>query len=100
MPLGFVEDASALIEKNKVDALQPRWMNQRERGPADAESFSRIAKASRKAEQRSQSDTLLGRLSDTLLEGKLWPQRLAVLKELGRLSKHQPRFRAPIEQVF
>src|SRR5258706_554583 len=100
MPLGFVEDASALIEKKKFDGLETLWMNQLERDPTDAESFIRIAKILRKAEQRSQSDTLLALLSDALLEGTLWPQRLAVLKELGRLSKHPTQFRAPIEQAL
>ncbi len=100
MPLGFAEDASALIEKKKFDELESLWMNQLERDPSDVDALVRTAKALRKAEQRTQSDTLMGLLGDTLLEQKLWPQRLAVLKELGRLSKHPTHLRAPIEQAL
>jgi transcription elongation GreA/GreB family factor len=98
--LGFAEDANALIEKKKFDELESLWMNQLERDPSDADAFLRTAKALRKSEQRTQSDTLLNLLSDTLLEEKLWPQRLAVLKELGRISKHPAQLRAPIEQAL
>ena len=98
--MGFADDASALIEQKKFDELETLWMNQLDRDPSDAESFIRIGKALRKSEQRTQSDTLLGLLSDSLLERKLWPQRLAVLKELGRLSKHPQQLRAPIEQAL
>ena len=98
--MGFVEDANALIEKKKFDELESLWMNQLERDPSDADAFLRIAKALRKAEQRTQSDTFLGLLSYQLLDQKLWPQRLAVLKELGRLSKHPGQLRAPIEQAL
>lgn len=100
MLLGFVEDANALIEKKKFDELESLWMTQLERDPSDADAFLHIGKALRKAEQRTQSDTLLGLLSDQLLDQKLWPQRLAVLKELGRLSKHPAHLRAPIEQAL
>jgi transcription elongation GreA/GreB family factor len=98
--LGFAEDAQTLIEKKKFDELESLWMNQLERDPSDADAFIRTAKTLRKAEQRTQSDTLLGLLSDTLLEQKLWSQRLAVLKELGRLSKHPAHLRPPIEQAL
>lgn len=100
MPLGFAEDASALIEKKKFDELESLWMNQLERDPSDVAALIHSAKALRKAEQRTQSDTLLGLLADTLLEQKLWPQRLAVLKELGRLSKHPTHLRAAVEQAL
>src|SRR5437870_9679764 len=75
-------------------------MNQLDSDPRDADAFLRVAKALRKAEQRTLSDTLVGLLGDTLLERKLWPQRLAVLKELGRLSKHPAQLRQPIEQAL
>src|ERR1700682_4277933 len=98
MPLGFVEDASALIEKKKFDELESLWMNQLERDPSDVDALIRTAKALRKAEQRTQSDTFLGLLGDTLLEQKLWPQGRAVLKQLGRLSKHPAHLRPAVEQ--
>jgi transcription elongation GreA/GreB family factor len=98
--LGFADDANALIEQKKFDDLESLWMNQLDSDPSDVDAFLRIAKALRKAEQRTLSDTLVGLLSDSLLERKLWPQRLAVLKELGRLSKHPSQLRQPIEQAL
>jgi transcription elongation GreA/GreB family factor len=98
--LGFADDANALIEKKKFDDLESLWMNQLDSDPRDADAFLKTAKALRKAEQRTLSDTLVGLLSDILLERKLWPQRLAVLKELGRLSKHPSHLRQPIEQAL
>src|SRR5262245_54129378 len=92
-PLGFAEDAAKLIEKKDFDALESLWMGQLERDPGDVDAFLRTAKTLRKAEQRTQSDTLLGLLGDTYLEQKLWPQRLQILKELGRLSKHPATLR-------
>src|SRR6266542_3266430 len=98
--LGFADDANALIEKKKFDDLESLWMNQLDSDPRDVDVFLKTAKALRKAEQRTLSDTLVGLLSDILLERKLWPQRLAVLKELGRLSKHPSHLRQPIEQAL
>src|SRR4051812_5664542 len=98
--LGFTEDANALIEKKKFDDLETLWMNQMERDPSDVDAFLRTARALRKAEQRTQSDTLLGLLGDTLLEKKLWSQRLQVLKELARLSKHPATLRPQLEQAL
>jgi transcription elongation GreA/GreB family factor len=98
--LGFADDANALIEQKKFDDLESLWMNQLDSDPSDVDAFLRIAKALRKVEQRTLSDTLVGLLGDVLLERKLWPQRLAVLKELGRLSKHPSQLRQPIEQAL
>jgi transcription elongation GreA/GreB family factor len=98
--LPFREDASALIQKKKFDELESLWMNQIDSDPSDVDSFIHIAKALRKAEQRTQSDTLLGLLGDSLKERQLWPQRLAVLKELGRLSKHPVQLRPQIEEAL
>src|ERR1051325_5846601 len=100
LTLGFADDANALIEQKKFDELESLWMNQLDSDPRDTDAFLRTAKALRKAEQRTLSDTLVGLLADSLLERKLWPQRLAVLKELGRLSKHPSQLRQPIEQAL
>jgi transcription elongation GreA/GreB family factor len=96
----FREDASALIQQKKFDDFEALWMNQIESDPRDVEVFLNSAKALRKAEQRTQSDTLLGLLADMLKERELWPQRLQVLKELGRLSKHPAHHRPPIEEAL
>ncbi len=96
--MGFREDAQALIQQKKFDDLESLWMNQIESAPGDVDTYLHLAKLLRKAEQRSQSDTLLGLLSDVLKEKHLWPQRLAVLKEIGRLSKHPAQLRPQIEE--
>lgn len=96
----FREDANALIQQKKFDDLEALWLDQIDKDPGDVDSFVHAAKALRKAEQRTQSDTLLGLLSDALKERKLWPQRLQVLKEIGRLSKHPATLRPQIEEAL
>lgn len=98
--MGFAEDAAKLIDKKDFDGLESLWMGGLDGDPSDVDAFLRTAKALRKAEQRSQSDTLLGLLGDTYLERKMWPQRLQVLKELGRLSKHPATLRPQIDQAL
>ncbi|HKR66702.1 MAG TPA: GreA/GreB family elongation factor [Thermoanaerobaculia bacterium] len=98
--MAFRDDANALIQKKKFDDLESLWMNQIESDPADVDAFLNTAKALRKAEQRTQADTLLGLLGDVLKERKLWPQRLQVLKEIGRLSKHPATLRPQIEEAL
>src|SRR5688500_6230482 len=75
-------------------------MNQIDSDPSDVDSFLHIAKSLRKAEQRTQSDTLIGLLADALKERQLWHQRLQVLKEVGRLSKHPATLRPAIEEAL
>jgi transcription elongation GreA/GreB family factor len=98
--LPFREDANALINQKKFDELESLWMSQLDSDPSDVEAFVTAAKALRKAEQRTQSDTLLGLLGDALKERGLWPQRLIVLKELGRLSKHPAQLRPQFEEAM
>lgn len=96
----FRDEANALIQQKKFDDLEGLWMNQIESDPSDVDAFLNAAKALRKAEQRTQSDTLLGLLADILKERKLWSQRLQVLKEIGRLSKHPTQLRPQIEEAL
>src|SRR5438876_7154331 len=98
--MAFADDANALIQEKKFEDLETLWMNQLESDPSDIDAFLRTAKALRKSEQRTQSDTLLGLLAQMLLEKKMWPERLQVLKELGRLSKHPAQLRPQIEQAL
>jgi transcription elongation GreA/GreB family factor len=100
LTMGFADDANALIQEKNFDGVESLWMNQLESDPADVDAFVRTAKVLRKAEQRSQSDTLLSLLADTLLERKLWPQRLQVLKEIGRLSRHPAQMRLQLEEAL
>ena len=96
----FREDAQQLIQQKKFDDVESLWMSQLDSDPSDVDSFLSIAKTLRKAEQRTQSDTLLGLLADSLRERQLWPQRLAVLKEIGRLSKHPATLRPQFEEAL
>jgi transcription elongation GreA/GreB family factor/transcription elongation factor GreA-like protein len=98
--LGFAEDATNLIQERRFDDVESLWMQAIEKDTDDVESFIKTAKALRKAEQRSQADTLLGLLGDTLLEKQQWPQRLQVLKEVARLSKHPINYRAHLEEAL
>jgi len=98
--MAFREDASVLIQQKKFDDLEALWMSRIEADPSDVESFITIAKTLRKSEQRGQSDTLLGLLADVLKERQLWGQRLQVLKEVGRLSKHPVQLRPQIEEAL
>ncbi|HWW59887.1 MAG TPA: GreA/GreB family elongation factor [Thermoanaerobaculia bacterium] len=96
----FREDANALITQRKFDEVETLWMNQLDSDPRDVDAFITIAKALRKAEQRTQSDTLLSLLADALKERQLWYERLQVLKETGRLSKHPAQIRPGIEEAL
>ncbi|HKB78813.1 MAG TPA: hypothetical protein VKH35_03770, partial [Thermoanaerobaculia bacterium] len=98
--MAFADDALALIQQKQFEELESLWMNQLETDPGDVAAFLRSAKALRKAEQRTQSDTLLSLLAEMLLERKLWPQRLTVLEEMGRLSKHPAQIRPAIEEAL
>jgi transcription elongation GreA/GreB family factor len=98
--LGFSENANALIAQKKFDQFETLWMSQLDAGTLDVEAFLQAAKALRKAEQRTQSDTLLGLLADTLRERGQWDERLLVLKEIGRLSKHPVQLRPQLEEAL
>jgi len=96
----FRDDALALIDRKKFDEVEGLWMEQLDRDPSDVDAFITAAKALRKAEQRTQSDTLLGLLADSLKERGMWAERLQVLKEVGRLSKHPATMRPQIEEAL
>jgi transcription elongation GreA/GreB family factor len=98
--MSFRDSAHALIQQKKFDDFEALWMEQLDRDPSDVDAFVAAAKSLRKAEQRTQSDTLLGLLGDSLKERGLWHQRLQVLKEIGRLSKHPVQLRPQIEEAL
>lgn len=98
--MAFRDEAQQLIQQKKFDDVEALWMGELDRDPSDVDAFITTAKTLRKAEQRSQSDTLLGLLADALKERGLWPQRLQVLKEIGRLSKHPAQMRPQIEEAL
>lgn len=96
----FREDAHALIEQKKFDDLEALWMNQLESDPSDADAFLTTARSLRKSDQRTQSDTLLGLLADALKERGRWADRLHVVKEIARLSRHPTQLRPQIEEAL
>jgi transcription elongation GreA/GreB family factor/transcription elongation factor GreA-like protein len=98
--MAFREQATALIQQKKFDDLEALWMSQLDSDPSDVDAFLTAAKALRKAEQRTQSDTLLGLLSDALKERGLWQQRIQVLKEIGRLAKNPATMRPHFEEAL
>jgi transcription elongation GreA/GreB family factor len=96
----FREAAQQFIQQKKFEDVETLWMSQLDDDPSDVDSFLSVAKSLRKAEQRTLSDTLLGLLADALKERGLWPQRLVVLKEVGRLSKHPATLRPQVEEAL
>jgi len=96
----FRDNAQQLVQKKQFDDVEMLWMSQLDTDPSDVDAFLSTAKSLRKAEQRTQSDTLLGLLADALKDRKMWPQRLQVLKEIGRLSRHPATFRPQIEEAL
>ncbi|HEX8619724.1 MAG TPA: GreA/GreB family elongation factor [Thermoanaerobaculia bacterium] len=98
--MAFRDQATALIQQKKFDDFEALWMSQLDSDPSDVDTFLTAAKALRKAEQRTQSDTLLGLLADALKERGLWHERLQVLKEVGRLSKHPATLRPQLEEAL
>ena len=96
----FREDAQQLINQKKFEDVEALWMSRLDGDLTDVEPFLATAKSLRKPDQRTQSDTLLGLLSDALKDKQLWAQRLQVLKEIGRLSKHPATLRPQIEEAL
>ncbi|HSP33344.1 MAG TPA: GreA/GreB family elongation factor [Thermoanaerobaculia bacterium] len=96
----FREEAQQLLNQKKFDEVESLWMTRLDGDVSNVDPFLHAAKSLRKAEQRTMSDTLLGLLGDTLKEKHLWPQRLQVLKETGRLSKHPATLRPQIEEAL
>ncbi|HVS32206.1 MAG TPA: hypothetical protein VMS98_12215, partial [Thermoanaerobaculia bacterium] len=98
--MAFRDNAQQLIQQKNYDDVEALWMGRLDGDPGDIEDFLLIAKSLRKAEQRTQSDTLLGLLSDALRDQGRWPERLRVLKEIGRLSKHPATIRPQVEEAL
>ncbi|HVS30972.1 MAG TPA: GreA/GreB family elongation factor [Thermoanaerobaculia bacterium] len=98
--MAFRDDAQQLIQQKNYDDVEALWMARLDGDPGQIEDFLLIAKSLRKAEQRTQSDTLLGLLSDALRDQGRWPERLRVLKEIGRLSKHPATIRPQVEEAL
>lgn len=88
--------ASILLGEKNLDEVESVWMTEMEADPSEVSEFLATARLMRKAGERTLSDTLLELLADLLLERKLWPQRLRVLREIGRLSRRPSTLREPL----
>lgn len=99
-PMPFRDTAQQLVQQKKFEDVESLWMSQLDSDPSDVDAFLVTAKSLRKAEQRTQSDTLLGLLADALKDKKRWFERLQVLKEIGRLSRHPVTMRPQIEEAL
>ena len=99
-PMPFRDTAQQLVQQKKFEDVESLWMSQLDNDPSDVDGFLATAKSLRKAEQRTQSDTLLGLLADALKDRKKWTERLQVLKEIGRLSRHPATLRPQIEEAL
>lgn len=92
--------ASSLIEKKEWEDLESLWMEELEGDPTRVDEFLEIAKRIRKADERQRADALLDLLGDSLKERGAWPERLTVLREIGRLSRKPSTLRAPLEEAL
>src|ERR1051326_2806156 len=98
--MAFRDDAQRLIQGKNLDELESVWMTQLDEDPSDVDTFLAVAKSLRKAEQRTQSDTLVGLLADSLKERGLWRERFDVVKEIGRVPKHPAQLRPQFEEAL
>jgi transcription elongation GreA/GreB family factor len=98
--LSWFEAAEKKIEAKEWEAVEETWMSAMDADPTDVDRFMTIARALRKAGERPRADALLELLGDALKEKKAWPERLTVLRELGRLSKKPSSFREPLLEAL
>jgi transcription elongation GreA/GreB family factor len=98
--LTWLEDAKQKIARKAWDEVEAHWMARLESDPTGVDDFLAVAKVMRQKDERPRADALLELLSDALKEGKAWPERLKVLRELGRLAKRPALFREPLEEAL
>lgn len=98
--MSFVGEVSSLIEKKQFDDIESAWMARLESDTTSIDEYLASARLLRKADERSRADALLDLLGDTLKSRGAWPERLRVLKEIGRLSKKPNTLRNSIEEAL
>lgn len=65
--------------------LEDEWVEAVAESPADVVRFGRVARATAEAGKEKLAAELLDILDDQLKEKRLWPQRLALLRDVGRI---------------
>jgi transcription elongation GreA/GreB family factor len=98
--LTWFEESKQKIALKAWDELESLWMARLESDPTGVDEFLAIAKTLRQKDERPRGDALLDLLAVALREAKAWPERLKVLRELGRLSKRPGNFREPLEEAL
>jgi transcription elongation GreA/GreB family factor len=98
--LSWFEQAEKKIAAKEWEEVEELWMSAMEADPTDVPRFMSVAHALRKAGERPRADALLDLLGDALKEKKSWPERLTVLRELGRLSKKPSSFREALQEAL
>ncbi|HUO85676.1 MAG TPA: GreA/GreB family elongation factor [Thermoanaerobaculia bacterium] len=96
----LIQEVEPLIEQGHFEEVESRWIARMEEDPSDAAGFLAVAKRLRKANERSRSDTLLELFADALRERELWPERLQVLREIGRLARRPSTLREPLREAL
>lgn len=96
----WLEQAKQKIAAKAWDEVEAQWMARLESDPTGVEEFLAVAKLMRQKDERPRADSLLELLADALKEAKAWPERLKVLRELGRLAKRPAIFREPLEEAL
>ncbi|MFA6956833.1 MAG: GreA/GreB family elongation factor [Thermoanaerobaculia bacterium] len=96
----WLEQAKQKIAGKAWEELETLWMARLESDPTGVDDFLTVAKAMRQKDERPRADALLELLSQALKESKSWPERLKVLRELGRLAKRPANFREPLEEAL
>ncbi|MGA7615305.1 MAG: GreA/GreB family elongation factor [Thermoanaerobaculia bacterium] len=98
--MGFAAESKKLIDQNSFDSVEALWMERMEKEPRDVGEFLETAKMLRKAGERDLADALLDLLGEALYERKAWPERLEVLKEIGRLTRKPDKLRPALEEAL
>ncbi len=97
--LSVSEETKGWIEGGKFDEVEAAWMASLEGDPAPVEDYLETARMLRKKGERTRSETLLDLLAEGLKEAGRWSERLRVLREIGRLSRHPSSLRQPLREA-
>ena len=98
--MSWFEDAKKKIQDKEWDDVEDLWMAAMEDDPTNVEMFKTIARDLRKFDERARADALLELLGDLLRENKAWAERVAILREIGRLSKKPGNLREALEEAL
>lgn len=96
----ILEKMRAEIESRNFEGAESIWMESLEGELAPTKDYLESARLLRKAGERPMADTLLELLAEALLERESWIDRLAVLEEIGRLSRKPMALKEPLREAL